>query len=125
MPDKNRKSFDLNIPEGMKNAGRAPDSDLARELLKLIAIGVVGGISLITGAKKFGEELQGKQEEAAKKAEEQREKYKEAVRQAVANEVEPEYEAQREEDDIFLKPSPLEEQPESVDALLEAAARKE
>lgn len=112
------KSYELRPSKDMRAAGRAADSELAEELLKLIAIGVAGGIATIAGAKKLGESLQGMQEEAARKAEEQRQRYKEAVRQAVANEVETEYE----EDDSYLtlKPSPLEEQPEAVDLVLES-----
>ena len=120
----NRKSYDLKSPKDMRHAGRPADSDLAEELLKLIAIGVAGGIATIAGAKKFGEKLQDMQEEAAKKAEAQREKYKEAVRKAVADEVEMEYENAEREEAITMRPSPLEEQPEEVDLILETTVNK-
>ena len=110
----NRKSFDLRPSKDMRNAGRVPDSELAEELLKLIAIGVAAGITLIQGAKKFGEKLQDMQEEAEIKLEQQRKKYKDAVRQVVANEVETEYENDDTDPDLTLKPSPLEEQPEEL-----------
>lgn len=124
MPDnKNsgRKSFDLKPSKDMRFAGKPADSDLVEELLKLIAIGVAGGIALITGAKKFGEGLQDMQSEAEKKTEEQRQKYKEAVRQAVENEVAVEYEAERQESGLTMTPSPLAEQPMSVNLELEAS----
>lgn len=124
MPD-NKKSFDLRTSDKMRYAGKPADSDLAEELIKLIGIAVAGGIALITGAKKFGESLQNMQSEAERKAEEQRQRYKEAVRQAVENEVETEYEAERDEGGLFMTPSPLEEQPETVDIILEASPEEE
>ena len=102
MPDKRRpgqKSYELRQPEGMRYAGRPADSDLAESLLKMIAVGVAGGIALIAGAKKLGEELQDIQEDIASKYKEQREAYKQAVRAAVANEIETEYETGSDSDD--------------------------
>ncbi len=113
------KSYELRPSKDMRAAGRAADSALAEELLKLIAIGVAGGIATIAGAKKLGESLQEMQAEAVRKAEEQRERYKEAVRQVVANEIETEYET--DDSDLTLRPSPLEEQPAAVDLVLESS----
>ena len=117
-----RKSFELREPKDMRYAGKAADSELAKELLKLIGIGVAGGIATIAGARKFGEQLLDLQDESARKAEEQRERYKAAVREAVANEIEAEYE--QSDDELTLTPSPLAEQPPAVDLVLESAVPK-
>ena len=122
--DTGRKTYELRDPRYLREAGRPADSDLAEELLKLIAIGVAGGIATIAGARKLGEGLQYIQTESARRAEEQRERYRQAVRQAVANEVEIEYETEAVQNDLTLTPSPLEEQPVSVDLILEGSIVK-
>lgn len=120
----NRKSYDLKPPKDMRSAGRAADSELAEDLLKLIAIGIAGGIATIAGAKKFGEKLQDMQEDAARRAVELRDKYRNAVREIVANEIETEYGAMAGNPELTLTPSPLEEQPVGVDLILESAVNK-
>jgi len=40
--------------------GKKPDGDLAVALLKMIAVGVVGGAGLIAGGKKVGDKIKEK-----------------------------------------------------------------
>ena len=120
-----RKPNDL---KNMKYAGRSADSELVEALLGIIAIGVAGGLAAIAGAKKLGEEIQELQEERARKLAEKKAAYKQKVREVVANEVETQYDtaAKLEDptDELILSPSPLEEQPESVELMLEASKKK-
>lgn len=109
------KSNDLKPPKAFRDAGRPADAELAEALLRIIAIGVAGGIATIAGAKKFGEGLQNMQEEAAARLEEERAAYKRAVKAAAANEFEVEYESMAAEMPDYalgLTPAPLDDQPE-------------
>ena len=109
------KSNDLKPPKAFRDAGRPADSELAEALLRIIAIGVAGGIATIAGAKKLGEGIQSLQEDAALRLQEEREAYKRAVRAAAANEFEVEYEhvsAELPDDALELTPAPLDGQPE-------------
>lgn len=122
-PDK--KSYELRPSRDMRAAGARANSDLAEALLKIIAVGVAGGIATIAGAKKLGEEIQELQESAEEKMQAQREAYKQAVRKAAENEFEIEYENYKDAEEFNLTPSPLNAQPESVDLVLEASKKKE
>jgi hypothetical protein len=73
---------------GLRQAGKAPDKDLAGALLAVIAAGVAGGIMLVAGAKALGEKIEEKLVSDYKKKEEEREADKEAVREASANDLE-------------------------------------
>ena len=116
-----RKSYELRPSKSMREAGLRADRDLAEALLKVIAIGLAGGIATIAGAKKFGEELQDAEERKAQRMEEERAAYRRAVRRIAENEFEIEYEALKDNNELTLSPSPLAEQPESVDLLLESS----
>lgn len=97
------KSYELRPSRDMRNAGRAADQDLAGTLLKLIAVGVAGGIATIAGAKKVGEEIVSMQEEAARQEEARREAYRESVREATANDVDFEYETRHEDPEFEVE----------------------
>lgn len=49
------KSNKLDIPEALQNAGKAADSDLAKALLGIVAVGVAGGSLLVGAGLKLGE----------------------------------------------------------------------
>jgi hypothetical protein len=116
-----RKSYELRLSKDMRDAGLRADRDLAEALLRVIAIGLAGGIATIAGAKKFGEGLQEMQERNDRRMAEERAAYKKAVRRIAENEFEIEYEAFKDDnDELTLSPSPLAEQPESVDLILES-----
>lgn len=76
----------------LARSGKRPDGEFAEALLKIIAVGVVGGLATIFGAKKLGEEMHNAQEKSAKKKEEQKKADKEAVQQAIEYEVTIEHE---------------------------------
>lgn len=71
----------------LSHAGRRPDTDFAESLLKILAVGVAGGLATILGAKKVGEEIQKSQVKSARRNEEQREADKEAVRRTIEYDV--------------------------------------
>ena len=112
------KSYELRPSRDMRAAGARANSDLAEALLKIIAVGVAGGIATIAGAKKLGESIVEMQDNAEDKLEAQRAAYREAVRKAAENEFEIEYEAFKDEEEFNLTPSPLADQPVSVDIAL-------
>lgn len=112
------KSYELRPSRDMRAAGARANSDLAEALLKIIAVGLAGGIATIAGAKKLGEEILEIQDNAEEKLERQRAAYKEAVRKAAENEFEIEYDTYKDEDKVNLAPSPLDDQPDILDEIL-------
>lgn len=50
----------------LSKAGKRADSKFAESLLKIIAVGLIGGLATILGAKKLGEEIQNVQEKSSK-----------------------------------------------------------
>lgn len=60
----NKGKFDAY--KDLSKAGKKADSEFAESLLKIIAVGVIGGLAVILGAKKLGEEIQDAQEKFSK-----------------------------------------------------------
>ena len=66
---------------------------LGKALIKVLAVGVAGGATLIGGAKALGEKLEQKQIRDYEKREAEREAGKENVRRIMENSVEAEYDS--------------------------------
>ncbi len=91
-----RKSNNIRPMADLSAAGRAADGELALDLLKALAVGIIGGVATIAGAKKAGEGLEALQEKWDQLSLEEQERYRKAVEEATANEIETGYELETE-----------------------------
>lgn len=72
----------------MRGPEASSGASLAGTLLRMLAVGVAGGIALIGGAKKLGEQIEKKQKEEYIKLEKEREAQVEAAKAAAAADAE-------------------------------------
>jgi len=86
-----RKSNDIRNLD-MSYAGRSVGGELAADLLRALALGLIGGLVTIAGAQKAGEGIEKLQERWDQLSAEEQERYRRAVEQATANEIETDYE---------------------------------
>ncbi|MBQ0018292.1 MAG: hypothetical protein KBS63_03640 [Clostridiales bacterium] len=75
----------------MSKAGRSIGGELAADLLKALAVGLVGGIATIAGAQKAGEGIEKLQERWEQLSEEEQARYRKAVEEATANDIDIDY----------------------------------